>query len=194
MSKAKKVVQDVSGLVEQFRSYVQKSTDSILEMARVVVEAKKLGRKEFAAFCDAIGFQPKSGTIRKYVRIGERYEIFKLNQSSLPFNWTTLYTISQIDTAKLKPLFDDGKIHANMTGKEAAMLVGKKTNKKISEDVRNGTLSGYGIRVHFDKMPKDTNAYKLKMLMDKLAEFGAEIELSPSLEAFFQETDELLAA
>ncbi len=61
-------------IAERFNSYKRKTAENIIEMGRVVVEAKKRTRSEFEDFCLLIGYDWASSTLRKLESIGNKYE------------------------------------------------------------------------------------------------------------------------
>lgn len=179
---------DVDNLVSEFKQYAGKSTENILEISRVVLAAKKLGKSSFQKFCDGIGFVPKSATIRKHEAIGKKYALLRKHQDNLPFNWTTLYSISLIDEKDFELMVGDGRIHRSMSGAIAKKLADIKS-KANTTTVPNGTLSGYGIRIQFSSFP-NCNIEEVRKLLHKIEGFGAVLEYSSSLESFFNDADE----
>ena len=92
--------------VVEFQSFARKTAESIICMAEVVFKAKQELRKldskgdkaheHFSRFCEAIGYNKKTSTIRKLEQIGEMAGMLKSHADKLPNTWTTLYTLSQL--------------------------------------------------------------------------------------------------
>jgi hypothetical protein len=162
-------------------------------MSKVVLTASKMGKVSFAEFCDEIGFVPKSATIRKHKAIGKKYELLSKHHEKLPFNWTTLYSISQIDEKELTEMLADERIHQSLKGNDAKRLAGIKSKKKSAtvtnnkDGVPNGTLSGYAVHFQFSNAPADI--IKIKDLIAQLENIGAAVAYSSSLEAFFDDSE-----
>lgn len=82
-------------IANRFKSFQRKTAENILEMARVVIEAKQ--RPDFSDFCILIGYSQFSSTIRKLEVIGQKYEFLISKANKLPPNWTTIYKVSQLE-------------------------------------------------------------------------------------------------
>lgn len=178
---------NVATLVADFRKYATKTAEGILHMSKVVIDAKKLGYKPFQEFCKEIGRDSGSSTIRKLEGIGKKHDLLSKHQEKLPSNWTTLYTISQIEEGKLEEMLSSGRIEQSLSGKEANRLLGTKKPeltlvKKPKPTVQNGTVSGYGVRIQFSKFPDSPDICRIQELLDELRVLGAEIEVAESLE------------
>ena len=61
----------VPQLVTRFHTFAAKTVEGILEMGRVVNEASKLKKSEFAKFCELVELDGKDSTINKLKTIGE---------------------------------------------------------------------------------------------------------------------------
>jgi len=179
-------------LIEEFKNHARKTAESILEMGKVVYEAKKLADYEFGYFCAKIGFERTSPTIRKFVQIGQKYELLISKSKSLPSNWTTIYDVALLGNELIEEYVNDGSINQATTGKEVKVLLGKEkninektTNAKSEESfVQNGTQVGYGFKVMLDGAPSKALVKKLTRIFAELKELQLEYELAPSLEEF----------
>jgi hypothetical protein len=115
----------------EFNSWSKKTAQSTLEMCRVVYEAKtELGGQEFLKFCNEIGRKGEDATVRKYLKIGEKYEKFYQYADFLPNSWTSIYEITQLPTDVFEALVATENSMANMTGDQIKTLMGKKTEEK----------------------------------------------------------------
>jgi hypothetical protein len=63
-------------LVEKFNTFARKTAEGVLEMSKVICEAKKLKDSEFYKFCELVGMSGSSSTVQKLIKIGEKYEYF----------------------------------------------------------------------------------------------------------------------
>lgn len=77
--------------VSEFNQWSKKTAQMILEMGRVVYEAKKeLGSQDFLKFCNAINRKGEDATVRKYLAIGSKYAQFFQYANLLPNAWTSI--------------------------------------------------------------------------------------------------------
>jgi hypothetical protein len=115
----------------EFNAWSKKTAQSTLEMCRVVYEAKKeLGSQDFLKFCNEIGRKGEDATVRKYLKIGEKYDIFYQYAELLPNSWTSIYEITQLPSETFEALVATENSLANMTGDQLKQLMGKKTEDK----------------------------------------------------------------
>lgn len=115
----------------EFNSWSKKTAQSTLEMCRVVYEAKKeLGSQDFLKFCNEIGRKGEDATVRKYLKIGEKYDKFYQYAELLPNSWTSIYEITQLPSETFEALVATENSLANMTGDQLKQLMGKKTEEK----------------------------------------------------------------
>ena len=115
----------------EFNSWSKKTAQSTLEMCRVVYEAKKeLGSQDFLKFCNEIGRKGEDATVRKYLKIGEKYDKFYQYAELLPNSWTSIYEITQLPSETFEALVTTEHSLANMTGDQLKQLMGKKTEDK----------------------------------------------------------------
>jgi hypothetical protein len=110
----------------EFNAWSKKTAQSTLEMCRVVYEAKKeLGSQDFLKFCNAIGRKGEDATVRKYLKIGEKYDKFYQYADLLPNSWTSIYEITQLPSEMFEALVTTENSMANMTGAQIKELMGK---------------------------------------------------------------------
>jgi hypothetical protein len=137
-------------IVSRFNSYKRKSAENIIEMGRVVLEAKSLPRDEYHLFCSLIGYDHGSSTIRKLESIGSKYEYLISKSDRLPTNWTVIYEISRLGEDVIEDYIQSNKITDQSTGSAIdKLLIDQKlkvVNKKVkfplplAKSVPNGTL------------------------------------------------------
>lgn len=124
----------------EFNSWSKKTAQSTLEMCRVVYEAKKeLGSQDFLKFCNEIGRKGEDATVRKYLKIGEKYDKFYQYAELLPNSWTSIYEITQLPSETFEALVATEHSLANMTGDQLKQLMGKKTEDKSKSTAENAT-------------------------------------------------------
>ncbi len=200
--------------VVEFQSFARKTAESIICMAEVVFKAKQELRKldskgdkaheHFSRFCEAIGYNKKTSTIRKLEQIGEMAGMLKSHADKLPNTWTTLYTLSQLGGNVLEQMIDQGHVAASITAKEATALLAaqrgqtSKTDKqakvKISQnanqDVERVEDDGFSFTVHFDATP---SAEMAASLIDNLSSLMKVMPNKPRL-AYSKSFESLLNA
>ena len=65
------ITKQVTEYAKQFKVQAKKTAEGVLEMARVVFDARKLGTADFEVFCSEVGYKSDSSTIRKLKSIGD---------------------------------------------------------------------------------------------------------------------------
>ena len=115
----------------EFNAWSKKTAQSTLEMCRVVYEAKKeLVSQDFLKFCLEIGRKGEDATVRKYLKIGEKYDQFYQYAELLPNSWTSIYEITQLPSETFEAIIATENSLAYKTGDEIKLLMGKKTEDK----------------------------------------------------------------
>jgi hypothetical protein len=115
----------------EFNQWSKKTAQASLEMGRVVYEAKKeLESQDFLKFCNEIGRKGEDATVRKYIKIGEKYDSFYQYADLLPNSWTSIYEITQLPSDVFEALVATDNSMANMTGEQIKLLMGKKSEEK----------------------------------------------------------------
>lgn len=113
----------VEEFVNRYQKSYSKTIDSMLELSRVVAEAKSLLCKpEFSQFCSSVGLKSRS-TIVKMTSIGEKYSALKEYKSKLPSNWTTVYQLSRLSSDKIDELLSTNEINPKTLGKSLIDIV-----------------------------------------------------------------------
>lgn len=170
--------QTVSTYIQQFNQFARKSTDSVLEMAKIVAEAKtQLSKTEFPEFCAGIGFDKGDAFISKMKKIGERYEQFKPNAAKLPIAWTTLYRLAGLPVEVFFAGIESGQIHAQMTARELEQIapMARSNQPASAENPRSEADPVSGS----DSAPKTNFGFRFKfnaaLLLDKREEFEREV-------------------
>lgn len=183
-------------LVEKFQTHARKTAESILEMGKIVFEAKKLADYEFSFFCISIGFDRSSPTIRKFEKIGEKYDLLISKSKSLPSSWTTIYDVAVLGNEVIEDYVNNGSINQATSAKELKTLLGKnkivdekatKPKDETKNDVPNRTPEGYSFITKFDDAPNPETVKKLRKILKELEALNVEIQLATSLEDFMPE-------
>lgn len=126
----------------EFNTWSKKTAQSTLEMCRVVFEAKtELQSQDFLKFCNAIGRKGEDATVRKYLRIGEKYDKFYQYANLLPNSWTSIYEITQLPSDIFEALVTTENSMANMTGTQIKELMGKGTEDKSKAATTNAAAT-----------------------------------------------------
>lgn len=149
--------------VAQFKQYARKSTESTLEMARIITEAKaQLSKNDFRIFCTEIGFDKGDAFISKMKKIGGRYELFSQHLDKLPVAMSTLYGLASISVEDFETGIGLGTIHAQMTARELEQIApNAQSNQTASaEDQQTGAISDSSTEV--DEVPKPAYGFRLK--------------------------------
>jgi len=106
----------IFNIVGRFKSYKRKTAENIIEMGRVVIEAKSFPIDEYHDFCLLIGYDWTSSTVRKLESIGNKYEYLISKSDNLPTNWTVLYEISRLGEDVIEDYIQNNKITPQSTG------------------------------------------------------------------------------
>lgn len=126
----------------EFNSWSKKTAQATLEMCRVVYEAKKeLGSQDFLKFCNEIGRKGEDATVRKYLRIGEKYDKFYQYADLLPNSWTSIYEITQLPSELFEALIVTENSMANMTGEQIKKLMGKGAEDKSKSSASTAAVA-----------------------------------------------------
>ena len=175
-------------LVEKFKKFARKTAEGVLEMAKVVCEAKKLKDSEFHKFCEIVGMSGSSSTVQKLIKIGEKYEYFIGCAEKLPANWTTVYELSKLTEEKIEELIDRGVVCTSLIASDLNVALGKpvkEKGKKANAVIPNGNFDGLGFRVQLNKSPDSETIKKIKELIAELKKFDLQLEVGTTLNAFF---------
>lgn len=184
---------NVIQLAQDFKSYFVKTADNILEMARITTKANlELKGQRYKNFCHLIGFETQSSTLRKLIKIGEKYELLKKNINSLPASWTTLYQISLISSDDIVKYVDGGLINPDLKSKELKSITDPSLKSSTkSKTVPNRTVQkgGFEFKVVLSKQPSDKITQKIQKILNECENLdSAEVQVGSSLEEFLKPT------
>ena len=179
---------EITVLVEKFNTFARKTAEGVLEMAKVVCEAKKLKESEFHKFCEIVGMSGSSSTVQKLFKIGEKYEYLIGHAEKLPANWTTIYELSKLTEETIEDLIGRGVISTSLIAADLKAALGKSMKakgKKAQTLFPNGSYEDLGFRVQLKKNPDATTTKKIKSLIAELEKFDLELQVGATLKAFF---------
>jgi hypothetical protein len=181
---------EVIVLVEKFNAFARKTAEGVLEMGKVVCEAKKLKESEFHKFCEIVGMSGSSSTVQKLLKIGEKYEFLIGHAEKIPANWTTVYELAKLTEEKIEELIDRGVLSTSLLAAELNAALGKTPkakSKKGAAPIPNGIFDGLGFRVLLKKSPDAAMTKKIKSLISEIEKIDLELEVGTTLKAFFAE-------
>lgn len=184
-------------IAERFLSYQKKSAENIIEMSRVVIEAKNRSELEFEDFCLLIGYSSASSTIRKLESIGHKYEYLISRSDRLPPAWTVIYEISKLDEEQIEGYIQSNKITATTSGSAINELLGNNKPKVISSklpgsakprgSVPNGTAEQLKFTATLIKMADEKALIQLDNIFHSLSDLGFELDISDRLRSEINE-------
>lgn len=191
----------INQAVSDFNAFAKQTTLGILEMGRVVAEAKlTLGvSSDFDVFCNRVGYESTSSSIKKLKLIGEKYPQLKAHASQLPNNWTSLYYLTQLGKDQLDDYVNNGVIHQGVKGKEIKQLISKQSTpypvyeepdeeyvqdeERLETTVPNGTSSTLRFECLLQTLENATFKTKLKKIIKDLENLKVTVSLSSELKA-----------
>ena len=137
---------DKERFLQDYNSFAKKTAQSLLEMYKIVYDAKQtLTKINFESFCKEIGQKSSDGTIRKYLAIGEKYDDFINYADKLPNRWTTIYDLTLIDNNTFMAIVNANESFATMSAKNIKSLVNmSKTASSNSSQNSSNTSSAAG--------------------------------------------------
>lgn len=192
---------EVTTFVQRYTSCMSKSSQSTLELAVVVSDAKNnLSKEQFKEFCTAIGYETSSATISKMVKIGEKYDVLKPHTDKLPASWTTLYYIAQQPDDVIKADIESSFINPLMTGKDLVKYgchpqgkknATEKTSNTKPEPTAEPTPEPLSIKVIMHDKPIGDKALQIKSLIEQLRSLGVEFVMGEEMKAVLQINEEV---
>lgn len=115
--------------VEKFATFTSKNADSILTLARIIVDAENdLTNDEFSLFLQKIKLHDKKSTLSRMRTIGQKLPRFETIRDRLPHSWTTIYKLAQLPNEE----FDAIKHYIDpfLIAKDIAELLSKPAAEK----------------------------------------------------------------
>jgi hypothetical protein len=176
----------VQEYVNKFHLFAAKTAQSVLEMCKVIHDAKvNLQEKSFLQFCKQINLPAGSSTISKYLKIGERYNQFIKYTDRLPNSWTSLYLITDIPEDQFENVLLQSTTLANVTASGINKILGKSVKPKA-----NGLLTeSAAANIYFSKVPSTAEWEHFIANLSNLTQgYGGliNVEYSPKFEASYE--------
>lgn len=172
--------------VNQFKCLRKETATSIVALGAIVYQAKSnLSKEDYIQFASEVQIS-NSSTLRKYERIGQCEVMFNLYLDHLPHTWTSLYALTRLDENKLISVFNEGKIHPQITGEEVEKLIQSLTDTLPSSNLNKDTKDK-----SVDTQAKEAadNSYTLSIKFDSTPSFTVVEELQQLIKQFFQRKD-----
>jgi hypothetical protein len=180
-------------IAERFNSYQRKTAENIIEMGRIVIEAKSRSESEFDDFCSLIGYDSSSSTIRKLATIGQKYEYLISRSDKLPPNWTVIYDIARLGEETIEGYINNNQISSRSSGSYIEKLLARHNLKTrnsrgrsklpANQNVQNGTPEQLHFSAKVKKLTLKTNLIELESLLQTLVKMGFLLTVSDSLRA-----------
>lgn len=178
-------------IADRFNSYQRKTAENIIEMGRIVVEAKSRSESEFDDFCLLIGYDPSSSTIRKLATIGQKYEYLISRSDKLPPNWTVIYDIARLGEETIEGYINNNQISSKSSGSYIEKLLvlhnlkspnsGAKLKPSSNQNVQNRTQEQLYFSAKLGGLTLNTNLLELECLLQTLVGMGFSLNVSDSL-------------
>jgi hypothetical protein len=178
-------------IAERFNSYQRKTAENIIEMGRIVIEAKSRSDSEFDDFCLLIGYDSSSSTIRKLATIGQKYEYLISRSDKLPPNWTVIYDIARLGEETIEGYINNNQISSKSSGSYIEKLLvqhnlksvnsGAKLKPPSNQNVQNGTQEQLYFSAKLGDLTLNTNLLELESLLQRLVGMGFSLNVSDSL-------------
>lgn len=105
--------------IERYRSFARKTAESVIELARTLVEAEEtLDQLELREFFREVRIEPKSPVYKKLKVIAEKSTRFYAHMQHLPSAWTTLYKLAALPADDFDRLAQTDALSPHMTATE----------------------------------------------------------------------------
>ena len=175
-------------LVSEFNRIYKKCALDHLEMGRIALEAKLMGKGIYAMFCERV-FMKGDAEMSKLIALGKNYGLMKRYLECLPSKWTTLYNLTRLTEKEFETFCDSGRIHPGLTGYESLELLGKapeRVIKKIKiesavDDSHEYLFSKIGVFIYCETAEK---AKEIKTLIQLAIEDGLKVCPSSEYESY----------
>lgn len=109
----------LSKYIEQYNSFARKTAESIIQLARTLVQAENdLDPIDFEIFAKAVNVDKNGATIKKLRVIGKNASRFDAHIGMLPQAWTTIYRLANIKADQFEQLASNNVITPFMTASD----------------------------------------------------------------------------
>lgn len=184
---------NLSKYIDQYNSFARKTAESIIQLARTLIEAKNnLDPIEFETFTKKVNVDVNSSTYKKLMVIGNKASRFDADLEKLPQTWTTIYRLAKIDADQYELLSSNNVITPFMTAKDITNKINissanEKPNKK-SKEAKNDVI----ISLQYLDTSEKSEIYALLYTMRN--KFNFELDIDASITAEISEYRQTVAA
>ena len=156
----------VTDYVDRYRSIAKRTAESIIMLARTLVEAKDaLETADFEQFCNEVGLDQNGSTFRKLQKIGEEATRFEPVLDKLPNTWTTIYSLAKLEAADFHKIVDDGVLTPFMTASEVSGHIKTRKEQEVRKTftISVASLSTKEIKALHDELQSLQYTYGFDM-------------------------------
>ena len=163
----------VQDYVESYRSFLSKTADAILGLARTLVNAEaELEPAQFSAFCKEVGLEIHGSTYKKLKKIGESEIRFLVFKEQLPPTWTTLYSLAKLDAGS----FD--RVSSHLT----PFITAKQINDILRPAAPVSKKRDTRVDIDLSMMDDDTAASIMSALQALKVQFNFKMRISSPID------------
>lgn len=169
-------------LITQYKAFAAKSAENVLELARVMREAKEtLSKQEFNDFCQGIGMDRSASTHKKLQVIAKQLPALEAHKEKLPSNWTTLYKVATLSAEQLQAVVEQGVLKPNVTGHAINRAL------SIQPKCKKASLGRH--KVEFKGINPFNSAPFYQALRDLAVKMSVELVLDEAIASVLREQD-----
>lgn len=154
--------------VERYRSFAHNTAESVIELARTLVEAEEaLDQLELREFFREIRIEQKSPVYKKLKVIAEKSIRFDAHMQRLPSAWTTLYKLAALPADDFDRLAQTDALSPHMTAPEINAALNRPVLPRKKRE---------GFNVFFDL--SNANDTLRAQFYDEVKRFAAELSIA----------------
>ena len=170
----------------EIAGFTKASTQNTIAMCEVFFKAKHELGAEFSSLCSALNYTADSSTIKKYILIGEKAELFKPYLDRLPNTWTTLYQMTHLNGDELQQLLSNGQLNQATTGAQIKSVLKKRQVEPAKPKPRAPVTNSTASRNDSTQSDSQVTANGLSLKFDALPSPELILELESSILQFIQ--------
>jgi hypothetical protein len=179
---------NLSKYIAQYNSFARKTAESIIQLARTLIEAKNdLDPIEFETFTKKVNVDVNSSTYKKLMVIGNKASRFEPYYNKLPQSWTTIYRLAQIEPHQFERLASNNVITPFMTAKMINEQIDVSKAKKASS-------TKHDVNINLKNLDTSSKSEIYKMLYALRNKFNFELDIDASVTAEISEYRQTVAA
>ena len=167
----------VNSFVEKYRLFGKQSVRSLLELCRLLVQAKEeLAPLDFSEFCRRVSLQESGATFTKYKKIGEAYLRLIPHADNLPHAWTSLYDLATVAPAKFEEICPS--LNPHITAAEIEALTAKRPSKPTQQPrsaVQTDPQPQSGFMISLADVPPEKLDDAIEVLQDMSHFYGFKV-------------------